>query len=380
MGMMNEIGRRSFLASLVVAAGSCAHGGRKRNPWMLKQTEYVDERTGVRVYPLVADEHKNQVVYQTHPMWTPDMNFLLFVSDRTGGVLLPHVRDMRSGKVSCVTPDGADDWTLSRKTATFFVRQKDTVYCKDVVSFPENRSALLTDPRLGEFGAFSMSIDADERVLYAGIVIEPDTKWGIIAIDLDKKVCDVFLEVDFRVGHVQANPLRSGVIMFCHETGGDAPQRTWVVNRDGSGLRPFYKETYDEWVTHEVWWGSDRAIFTIWPYDERHKQLPHGVVSADFGSGTSHVHSQFPAWHTHGSPDGRWAVADDFDGNIWLIRTESDERRLLTQGHRRQGFDTHMHPSFTPDSKGVLFNSSKFDCAGIMLAAIPDWSDLPLLG
>ena len=35
---------------------------------------------------------------------------------------------------------------------------------------------------------------------------------------------------------------------FCWETGGKAPQRTWTVMADGSGLRPLYPEAPYEWV------------------------------------------------------------------------------------------------------------------------------------
>jgi len=44
------------------------------------------------------------------------------------------------------------------------------------------------------------------------------------------------------VGHVQTNPWMPGEIVFCWETGGKAPQRTWTVMADGTGLRPPRRE------------------------------------------------------------------------------------------------------------------------------------------
>ena len=152
----------------------------------------------------------------------------------------------------------------------------------------------------------------------------------------------------------------------------------WVLPSLDGEPRPFYKETYDEWATHEVWWGAGRAAFTIWPYDEEHRKLPHGLASADLATGTLIVHSQFPAWHVHGSPDGRFAVADDMKRNIWLVEVATQERRLLTQGHNGEGFQTHPHPSFTPDGKAVVFNSSHNGTEDICLAEIPEWTTLPL--
>ena len=38
------------------------------------------------------------------------------------------------------------------------------------------------------------------------------------------------------IGHVQTNPWVPGEIVFCWETGGKAPQRTWTVMADGTVL------------------------------------------------------------------------------------------------------------------------------------------------
>jgi oligogalacturonide lyase len=183
--------------------------------------------------------------------------------------------------------------------------------------------------------------------------------------------------VDFKLGHIQPNPFKPGVISFCWETGGDAPQRTWLLESGSKKARPFYTETYNEWITHEVWWGSDRLAFTIWPYDEEHKKLPHGVATIKLPDAKLKVHAQYRAWHTHGSPDGRRLVGDDFEGNLWLIQAETNERRLLTQGHRKPEIKNHPHPSFTPDSKGVVLTSSKNGRMEVVLVEIPPFDDLP---
>ncbi|MCP4645758.1 MAG: hypothetical protein GY851_35260 [bacterium] len=342
---------------------------------------YTDEKTGAQVRILTSGPQDDALIYQTHPMWTPGMAHLVFNSTRTGDASRPHAVDMITGEVRCLAPDKAHDWVLARKTDTLYRRQGDDVEAVSVEAAfkPEalKPTASWHFDQLSALKPHSLTVDADERTLYAGLVIRKDECWGIAAIDLATGDWRIAVEVNFRVGHVQANPFETGIVMFCHETGGDAPQRTWVVRTDGTGLRPFYPETYDEWVTHEVWWGKDRAIFTIWPYDDEHKRLPHGIVSADMETGTPTVHSQYPAWHTHGSPDGAWAVGDDFDRNLWLVCVETGERRLLTQGHLGEGCKTHPHPSFTPDGKGVAFNSSRKGTEDIMLVTIPEWESLP---
>lgn len=334
--------------------------------------EYRDEVTGMRVEVLTPGPARDQVVYQTHPMWTRGMRRLLFHSDRTG-IQQPHGLDIETGKICCLVDREAGPVVLARQDDLLYFRSGGALFAADV-------NAAFEDPsgtgHVADLPAFieriegGLSLDADEETLYTGAVLQADREWALLALDLRTAGWRVVVRLDFRIGHVQANPVTPGVVMFCHETGGESPQRMWVVSADGTGLRPFYRETYNEWVTHEVWWGADRAIFTIFPYDEEHLRLPHGVVSADLETGTPTVHGEFKAWHTHGAPGGRLAVADDFERGIWLIDTVTGERRLLTQGHNSEGFNTHPHPSFTPDGKAVLFNSSRRGAEEICLVEI----------
>ena len=62
-------------------------------------------------------------------------------------------------------------------------------------------------------------------------------------------------------------------------------------------------------------------------------------------------------WHVHGSPDGRWAVGDDFARNLWLIDRRSREMTLLTTGHKTTAAD-HVHPSFHPDGTRIQIQSA----------------------
>jgi oligogalacturonide lyase len=51
-------------------------------------------------------------------------------------------------------------------------------------------------------------------------------------------------------------------------------------------------------------------------------------------------------WHVSGSPDGRWAVADDFSRNIYLIDRHTKEMILLSAGHKATAAD-HPHPTMS---------------------------------
>lgn len=376
--------RRRFLA-LCAAGGVAAAAG-----WGESETakgaglehfeSYTDERTGARVYRLTPGPQRDDIVYQTHPMWTPGMEIFVFKSDRTSGTMTPHGLDMRTGEVKTLLPGGkGGDFTLTHRGADLFWLDGREVNMAPVQALfvgkgAPRRMAALPDEVENALGM--LSVDAKETTLYTGAVLEAGKRWGIIALDLKTGTWDTLAETDFQVGHVQANPERSGVVMFCHETGGFAAQRTWLLDVSKRTRRPFYVSRSREWVTHEVWWGGDRVLFTVWPYDDEHRDQAHGIFVADM-NGAGAVIAQYPAWHTHGSPDRRWIMGDDFDRNIWLIDAGTYERRLLTHGHKGADFDTHPHASFTPDNRGIVFNSSKFGTADILLVELPAWDRLP---
>lgn len=104
---------------------------------------------------------------------------------------------------------------------------------------------------------------------------------AIHCIDLNTKKTTKLTEIPFRTGHFQANPFVSGEIMYCWETGGDTPQRVWLLNFDKNGRvtnKPLYKEKADEWVTHEVFAGPDHVLFNVVGHIDRLRKNPTGIM------------------------------------------------------------------------------------------------------
>jgi oligogalacturonide lyase len=190
---------------------------------------------------------------------------------------------------------------------------------------------------------------------------------GIRSIDLRTGEIRTVIDVEFRMGHVQTNPWVPGEIIYCHETTGDAPQRIWTVRADGTGNRPLYVETPDEWVTHETVATTDEVMFNIMGHLPYLREKPTGIAVINLRTNQMKLLGQVEEdlggrrtggfWHCNGSPDGRWAVGDTFRGDVYLIDRRSGERVLLTTGHRMR--PDHAHPIFSPDSRRVLIQSGK---------------------
>ncbi|MCP4640853.1 MAG: hypothetical protein GY851_10485, partial [bacterium] len=210
--------RRAFLKTSLCALSAaelaaCATGQEAKAGRADTMTEYRDEKTGARVRVLTPGKEQDQLIYQTHPMWTPGMGFLVFNSTRTRGRSQPHSVDMATGAVRCLVDaatvrelsnggqEAADDWTLARKDDCLYFRVGDDIMITAVASglgMPNRTTKAGTFTGLSEVRPISMSIDADERVLYFGLTLEPDKRWGLASVDLASGEWDVFKETDFR--------------------------------------------------------------------------------------------------------------------------------------------------------------------------------------
>ncbi|KAF0096188.1 MAG: oligogalacturonide lyase [Puniceicoccaceae bacterium 5H] len=206
---------------------------------------------------------------------------------------------------------------------------------------------------------------------------------GIRRIDIKTGEITKVIDVDFRMGHVQTNPWKPGEIIYCHETTGDAPQRMWMVQADGSGNRPVYPETEDEWITHETVCGKDELMFNIMGHLPYLRERPTGIAVVNLRTNSMKILGQVEEdlpngtqggfWHSNGSPDGEWAVGDTFEGNVFLIDRDNGKRTLLTTNHQMR--PDHTHPIFSPDSQYVLIQSgmlSQGENLDLIMVPVPE--------
>jgi oligogalacturonide lyase len=208
---------------------------------------------------------------------------------------------------------------------------------------------------------------------------------GIASMDLRTGVIHHVVSVPFQIGHIQGNSWTPGEAVFCWETGGKAPQRTWYVKSDGSGLRPLYPEASYEWITHEAVIGSDEVAIAMLGHRKivkdttllkpdpanpgqengwgdcgtREKPTGLGIVNIRTGAMTivGQTDSGSGFWHVSGSSDGRFAVGDDFSRSLYLIDRKTREMMLLTTGHKTTAAD-HPHPTFKSDGTMIEIQSA----------------------
>ncbi|MBO2009951.1 hypothetical protein [Hymenobacter negativus] len=408
-----------------------------------------DPVTGTQLTFLTSTPVGDSKIYQTHNQWTSDLQWLIFRSNRAKNEAM--AVNEKTGNIVQVSEGGYTGMlNVARKAMKlYFMRDlpdgnKEQPTGVQIVEvdlakvFADSKAGHMqpastyqricgtTPPELKAGG--DMALDGDENWAYfrvgkeeAARHLAPGTKLetefgprhmgagpaGIAAMNVHTGAIKYVVSVPFQIGHIQTNPWVPGEIVFCWETGGKSPQRTWTVQADGSGLRPLYPEAEYEWVTHEAVITKDETAFAIMG----HRLIPAGakdvapgtpVAGANPGqeaawgpSGTREkptglaivnhrtremtIVGQTPSgsglWHVSGSADGRWAVGDDFARNIYLIDRHTREMLLLSSGHKPTAAD-HPHPTMSPDGTRIEIQSAMLSADGksmnICVIPVPD--------
>jgi oligogalacturonide lyase len=396
-----------------------------------------DPVTGTMLTFLTSTPAGDSKIYQTHEQWTADGQWLIFRSNRARDEAL--AVNEKTGDIVQVTEGGytgmlcvarkamklyflqnvSTDTAMRRRgSGALRVMEVDLQKVFDDSKKGKMQPASYYQRVCGTIGAElgpgnDMALDANEDVVYfrvgkteAAKHLAPGTKIensfgprnmgagpaGLMSMNISTGELKYIVSVSFQIGHVQSNPWVKGEIVFCWETGGKSPQRTWIVNADGSGLRPLYPEAEYEWVTHEAVITKDEAAIAIMGHRKIGKSDSSGtaVAGANPGqeaawgpSGTREkptglgivnlrtremiIIGQTPSgsglWHVNGSGDGRWAVGDDFSRSIYLIDRHTREMIMLSTGHKPTAAD-HPHPSFNPEGTEIEIQSAMLSADG----------------
>jgi oligogalacturonide lyase len=407
--MSGRVIKAGFVLAAILASSAWGQMGR-RSP--AEKKVVPDPVTGIPLSFLTTDPAEDSKIYQTHQQWTADGKWLIFRSNRGTGVQAFAVNE-ESGEIVQVTGNGYMGMLCNAHKSMKLFIMRNPVGGRSRASGGQqvieiDLARLFADSAAGAIKAADdyerlcgtvppgintggdMAVDANDDVAYFRVT-GPDTAQlsagqtlqqvygprnmgagpsGLRSMNLKTGEVKVVCNVGFQIGHVQTNPVVPGEILFCWETGGKAPQRTWIVNADGTGLRPLYPEAPYEWITHEAAFNRDEVAIAIvcnrrpgvndaWGIAGT-PEHPTGLGIVNIRTREMRIAGQVPPgnpgrsdWHVAGSPDGRWAAFDDFQYRLWLIDRHTGETVLLADlGHKVTAGD-HIHPTFSLDSTRI---------------------------
>lgn len=384
-----------------------------------------DPKTGVELVFLTSKSGTgDSKIYQTHNQWTSDGKWVVFRSNRVRGEAM--AVNEETGDIVQVTEGGFTGMLcVARHSMNLYIMRqaKDKNGERAGMEVVEiNLEKLFADSEAGKLkkkdayerlcgvipkemcSEGDMALDGSEQSVYFRLDKEYARKMpiaepiapnfgprnmgagpgGIGKMDLKTGKSEPVVAVHFKVGHIQGNPWHPGEVIFCWETGGKAPTRAWICNADGTELRPIYRETENDWVTHEAVISEDEVVLAIIghrPINKGEQKKIDGLesfaTSNDWGSsGTKEyatgiavvnlrtreltLEGQVPGdnfWHVAGSQDGHWVAGDDFARELWVIDRHTGERILLSAGHKTTARD-HVHPTFKPDGTEIEIQSA----------------------
>lgn len=408
------VGSVALLASLFAVTPAFAQLGRR---FPSEKKVVVDPVTGVPLTFLTSAPAGDSKIYQTHPQWTSDGKWLVFRSQRVPGQAF--AVNEESGAIVQVTSRGFTGMLcVSRLAMKLYHMRGEAGGGRGGPRGPlqlveVDLGKVFADSAAGKMQAAEnyervcgtipaemraggdMALDATEEFAYFRYAsadlaekLPPGTKIAerfgprnmgagpaaLASLNLKTGEIKFIVAVPFQIGHVQTNPWMPGEIVFCWETGGKAPQRTWTVMADGSGLRPLYPEADYEWVTHEAVITKDEVAIAILGHRSAARatkdsdwgisgtrEHPTGLAIVNLRDRTVRIAGQTKTgsglWHVNGSGDGRWAVGDDFSRSIYLIDRHTDEMIMLTTGHKPTAAD-HPHPTFNADGTKIEIESA----------------------
>jgi oligogalacturonide lyase len=335
-------------------SGSAA--GNVGKDWGIEKQSYLDPVSGIRIWEMTSGGSAADNLYFHFSNFTADNGYLIFTSDRTGSRQIFRA-EMATGRIVQLTdapgtngPSACPDHTNARRI--YYTRGKDVI-ALDILDFTERKVGSVPPPLAGAGGQPTLSGDGKWLTLSQQ---RDESTWEIGLMNAETGAYRTVITQGFRIGHVQHHP-SDPLIFYVWETGGYAPQRTWLVNADGSGNRPYYARTepkewftpLKEWVTHEAWVGGTGDMTMI-----NDKQ---GLMMVD-RKGSARMVKQGDYWHVAARHDGKYLVADDSAGRVWLVEAATGNERLLATDIRGKA-RVHAHPSFDRLGKYVQFHTAR---------------------
>ncbi|MEN8227702.1 MAG: hypothetical protein ABFS38_06065 [Bacteroidota bacterium] len=367
----------------------------------------MDEESGVRIKQLTSSPKMHHHIYPEAPIFTPDSRFFVYTR-----------RDAPDEPISYWLCE-MDRWYLRRLTSETPVRGPVIAPDGDYFYYlweKEPHKSILIRKNLwsgereelieadGVYDSYWLSIITPDGRYYCTSFVDNDGMAHIARFDLtDRSWKIIFSRPDIHNSHLQIEPGEGTDLLIQQNRGGrldkqlskarTGPDGTtlFLIDINGESYRPLPvgKPHTPDLQGHQCWVGKTGKILTTINGDRivdewRNYRLNY-EIEIDGKKGNlicisekrdkvSVVAGGQYFDHIVCTPDGKYFISDDLDGNIWmgLVRT-GRYRRLCRSGSTIGGYQfTSEHPFFSPDGRYAFFNSTADGGYHIYVAAIPE--------
>lgn len=349
----------------------------------------VDEKTGAKIRQVTNHPSIHHQPFFLVPAYDEAMRWLVFTSERSGHPQI-FVEERASGELIQLT-DRQDIADFS------IYPSHDGRYVYFTAGSGGWRVTIETceEELLIDLGQVQMREEGMVAAAMGTTALSACGRWWAIRFNAGKEACIAVVdtttgqwEVILRrnsVAHMQFCPDDANLLFYA----GPLTDRVWLVNRDGSNNRRLYQRKNElEWITHEAWIPGTRELaFVDWP---------NGIRCIHCDTLQERRITSFNAWHAICNRQGTLMVADTNFPDIGLQIFNPLDRlgqpttlcypEASSLGEHWNGpfpynhgpikvyapQHTHPHPSFSPDSRYVVYTSDKTGYSQIYEVEIPE--------
>ncbi len=351
----------------------------------------IDPATGARIRQVTDQASIHHHPFFFVPAYDDAMARLVFISHRSGRPEI-FAEERASGKLLQLSErEGIAEYSIypshdgryvyfTAGTGAFRVHT-ETQLEEQLVDLSDLGEARLREAGMVADAMGTTALSFDDR--YWALRFSRSGCANLAVIDADSGACDIILQRD-TIAHLMFCPDDNNLLYYA----GPLKDRVWIIKRDGGDNRRLYQRQPGEWITHEVWIPGTRELaFVDWP---------KGIRCINVDSGVERRVTSFNAWHAICNSQGSIMIADTNFPDIGLQlfnpldgigrpHTLCQPQASNAGAHWGGPFPyedgpikvnapqhTHPHPSFSPDSRRVVFTSDRSGIAQIYEVEIPE--------
>lgn len=369
----------------------------------------TDETSGAKVVFITRAETPDTNLYFHQRSWLPDGSMLFFFREQENGKSRLYGFIEKTGELVRIQEPNRPVQglpTASRHGSRIFVSADRAIWewTIELETEPKTRVRVserkIADWPVNLESNHGLSENSDgSRVFFGGR--DGETGEGfIVAADVETGAWEEAARVMFNLAHIQCSWDHPDLVMFNNQRIGEFGDRMlgqdefdarmWLADLSEKEPWPLFpRRIAGELMTHECWWTEDRVVVcngTNWDPDRGGEEAHVKVVDIHTGrasilgagawwdGATASEIAKKNWWHCSGDPNGRFAAADNWHGDIGLFSAQSARTRILVEGHRTYGSGAHPHMGWDPTGRKLVFTSNRYGNPDVCVVEIPeDW-------
>ena len=337
---------------------------------------YNDSRTGNEVWQITNHDSISNMPYFEAQAFTADDTWVIFKSNRDGGVWKIFRSNMATGEISKVSDmENESSYTIMPDGKRVAFMNGNTIYAVDVATL-ETETIMSFEPT-EDLKRFSASFTADGRYTLVSLYNE-NTGTRIFRIDVPEKKAELVFSTSVRLSHPLINPRYPNLITYVpspdrqddYTLSLEERARDYIVDTNTGIAKPFLMMPVQSRATHETW-SADGERFYFFHKKRNSNKGSFGIVSIcsvdKNGSDWKEYYTSTDYKLGHGLADKeqKWFITDSqnqIENPLMKIDLATGEAVILCWPNSSQTSETndqtdHVHPIISASGKYVAFTS-----------------------